>query len=61
MSVGVGRGSYERAVGLVVLRDLEGFLGHLLSYELADDLTRDNRSLRGREQVEDISDRDYEL
>ena len=61
VSVGVGRGSYERAVRLVVLRDLEEFLGHLLSYEQADDLSRDNGYLCGREQVEDISDRDPEL
>ena len=58
VSVGVGRGLYYTAVGLVVLRLLDVILCPAFNNELAGDLAHDNGPLGGCEQIEDISDRD---
>ena len=58
VSEGARRSSYESAVGLVVLRQLEVILCPAFNNELVGDLAHDNGPLGGREQIEDISDRD---
>ena len=56
VSEGARRSSYESAVGLVVLRQLEVTLGPAFNNKLPGDLAHNNGPLGGGEQVEDLAD-----